>query len=145
VTPPGQRPGKDRLPGCTSVGEQTWFGGAGTAGLAFDPKAAWSGLSDRKGVCYDGMEPGTHRVCLSCGDRCCGTDRVRVDEPAASLPNHHGSVTFGDGCSQQQHNDSASATTHLNRRTDRYITGRHHSGFSHGNRNAGVSHRVSYQ
>jgi len=95
------------------------------------------------------MEPGTHRVCRSCGDRCCGTDRVRVDEPAAGLPNNHGSVSFGDGCSQQQqqqqHNDSAGATTHLNRRTDRNITGRHHSGVSHGNRNAGVSSRVSYQ
>ncbi len=88
------------------------------------------------------MEPGTHRVCLSCGDRCCGAERVWVGEPAAGLPNNHGSVPAGGGCS---HDDSAGATVHLNRCTDGDITGRHHSGAVFDNRGAGVSRRVSYR
>ncbi len=88
------------------------------------------------------MEPGTHRVCLSYGDRRCGADRVRVGEPTAGLPNDHGSVPVGGGCS---HDDSAGATVHLNRRADGDITGRHHSGPFFDNRGAGVSRPVSYQ
>jgi len=98
-----------------------------------------------QGYGYDELEPDTHETRLSWGNRCCGADRVRVGELPADTSTKHGFVAVDLGCSQQQYDGSAGATTHFSRRIDGATAGWYHSGASLDNGGDSVSSRVPHR